>query len=565
MTLKLSLETSSCAIFRSFSLVVALLISPVLPYATYQEQLPNGNNVPHPCKVNYMWRGLGHENPNGGGARNPFGLAFASAGHKWTRELCLMDTDGDGRSNGEELGDPSCVWTSGQLPSRTDGISHPGVCEPINSTLCKGRDSFVNCELQGFDNCTRVKQPGVLNITKQFPRFLVPAQETSYYCMTYDLPADQEYHIIAFEPVIVNRDVMHHILFYGCVSDSKVRYDQPVPCGMNAESVGCYDILAAWTVGTPGSCLPSTVGFRIGNSTYSRAMMQVHWNNPQNVQNYYDSSGIRIYYQPAVDTINDLTMFAVGQNVLEIPPGQTSYVQSGICPGSCTQMIFSEPVHVVMGLNHMHYLGRGGRVELYRNGSKVTDLTYDEVYSYDSPVSHIHDPPIQVLPGDEIRSTCVFNSMSSKRYIYFGESTQEEMCVMFLTVYPARAVRSTNNCVQVGPVTTCDRLAGRPVQGCDWMTFVNMKSPASAALLQKLRDSCSLDGMCRPECKLVHDEIAQHPCMKGDVVDLVNLVFTKSMLGLEFLGRFHSCSNVIKPSGTTTTPASTCTKETCGC
>jgi len=31
--------------------------------------------------------------------------------------LCAKDSDGDGMTNGEELGDPNCVWTQGAVPS----------------------------------------------------------------------------------------------------------------------------------------------------------------------------------------------------------------------------------------------------------------------------------------------------------------------------------------------------------------------------------------------------------------------------------------------------------------
>ncbi|KAG8469026.1 hypothetical protein KFE25_007544 [Diacronema lutheri] len=40
-----------------------------------------------------------------------------------------MDSDGDGLSNGAELGDPSCVWTVGATPASTTGITHPGVAD----------------------------------------------------------------------------------------------------------------------------------------------------------------------------------------------------------------------------------------------------------------------------------------------------------------------------------------------------------------------------------------------------------------------------------------------------
>ena len=38
-----------------------------------------------------------------------------------------MDSDEDGRTNGEELGDPQCVWEEGEVPEATNfQISHPG-------------------------------------------------------------------------------------------------------------------------------------------------------------------------------------------------------------------------------------------------------------------------------------------------------------------------------------------------------------------------------------------------------------------------------------------------------
>ena len=36
-------------------------------------------------------------------------------------------------------------------------------------------------------------------------------------CMTFELPNDDEYHMIAYEPIIANKNVMHHILVFGCV------------------------------------------------------------------------------------------------------------------------------------------------------------------------------------------------------------------------------------------------------------------------------------------------------------------------------------------------------------
>jgi hypothetical protein len=50
-----------------------------------------------------------------------------------------------------------------------------------------------------------------LNITIRFPETAVPAQETSYMCIVFDLPSDTDYHLMAYVPVIDNEHVMHHI------------------------------------------------------------------------------------------------------------------------------------------------------------------------------------------------------------------------------------------------------------------------------------------------------------------------------------------------------------------
>lgn len=74
----------------------------------------------------------------GGSPRNPFGRdveATLSAGDVDWPAVCPLDSDGDGSSNGEELGDPDCGWTpsDGRLTAISlpgDATSFPGSPEP---------------------------------------------------------------------------------------------------------------------------------------------------------------------------------------------------------------------------------------------------------------------------------------------------------------------------------------------------------------------------------------------------------------------------------------------------
>lgn len=114
------------AAWRHFLIVLVTLASRVTAWWNFPQRLPNGDLV---TLKGEPWPGVGHMNPMGGGKRNPFGKDFAAAGLEWTTELCEMDSDGDGRSNGMELGDPECLWVPGDTPSRTEDITHPGFDE----------------------------------------------------------------------------------------------------------------------------------------------------------------------------------------------------------------------------------------------------------------------------------------------------------------------------------------------------------------------------------------------------------------------------------------------------
>lgn len=82
---------------------------------------------------------LGHEGGIRGGPLNAFGEAFQAAGNQWTVELCQADSDGDGATNGEELGDACCKWSPGVGAALSAAVGQPG--EP---------DAFTEAQLAGM-------------------------------------------------------------------------------------------------------------------------------------------------------------------------------------------------------------------------------------------------------------------------------------------------------------------------------------------------------------------------------------------------------------------------------
>ena len=87
-------------------MLVALgaLVQSCHAHSAYIGMVPNGNKVPGRAA-------LGHANKIGGKTLSVFGEAFKANGKQWTPALCLGDADGDGETNGSELGTPCCQWT----------------------------------------------------------------------------------------------------------------------------------------------------------------------------------------------------------------------------------------------------------------------------------------------------------------------------------------------------------------------------------------------------------------------------------------------------------------------
>ncbi|GMF59639.1 unnamed protein product [Phytophthora fragariaefolia] len=108
---------------RGVALGAALALGSADAYKIFQQKLPNGAGVPGV-------HALGHER-DGGGPNNAFGLDFIAARFEWTPEFCRKDSDGDGQTNGQELGDPCCQFVHRQNPAVrwTQGVSHPGDAE----------------------------------------------------------------------------------------------------------------------------------------------------------------------------------------------------------------------------------------------------------------------------------------------------------------------------------------------------------------------------------------------------------------------------------------------------
>ncbi len=125
------------------ALIVAMMLAAqnVPALSSYVSQIPNG--------ATFSCANC-HINPAGGGTRTGFGNAFANNSHLWNATLATLDSDGDGYSNGVELGDPNGTWRPGQanppgsVYNPGDATSHPGATVTAPTITTQPASQTVN-------------------------------------------------------------------------------------------------------------------------------------------------------------------------------------------------------------------------------------------------------------------------------------------------------------------------------------------------------------------------------------------------------------------------------------
>ncbi|CAB9514469.1 DBH-like monooxygenase protein 2 [Seminavis robusta] len=404
----------------------------------FAKNIPNGNRVPNPYPQGGLWAGVGHNAIGGGGELNPFGQDFQEEGFEWTEHLCRADSDGDGRSNGEELGDPDCIWTKGESDPILPALSHPGVVDtPVD------RDGIV------ASTCSEYKEPNdvIAFDMKLSEPVEIDATRSHYFCEQIELavPKATKLHKVKHSFLKDNKDIPHHAFAYLCLDGHSKDGDRvgqgPYSCE-GAES-SCIS-LADWAIGPSNEeCLPPNIGEEFDFSGMDSVVVKLefHYDNTAGTPQR-DQSGFRVSLTSELrpHTLGR-AMFGMGNADVDfvIVPQQETYRIQGICPSEATAGL-DQPVYATHFFPHMHLSGRSLVTEQYRCGKKIGEVGRVESYEFDNQMTYdLSRKHIKILPGDALVTTCEYNTLDKNASLYGGDQTADEMCINFFFFYPAPA------------------------------------------------------------------------------------------------------------------------------
>lgn len=275
---------------------------------------------------------------------------------------------------------------------------------------------------------------------------------TLYWCKLYKIPnLTRKTHVIGYIPVIEeeNLQYVHHMLLYEChLPNSEKHLDRFVEAkgaqcynrNMPLSWSACNTPVVAWAVGSEGEMYPEHVGFPLGEkhggATYF--MLEIHYDNPNLRTGVVDSSGVRIMYTQKLRRY-DAGILTLGHTVSPthiIPPGQ-KWNSVAHCTGACTEKTLpSSGIKVFQGFLHAHLLGSSISIQQIRNGRELSTVLKDMNYDFNYQQARVLKEEMEILPGDSLIVNCGYDSTKRKMPTFGGFSTEEEMCLAFLTYYP---------------------------------------------------------------------------------------------------------------------------------
>lgn len=102
--------------------------------------------------------------------------------------------------------------------------------------------------------------------------------------------------------------------------------------------------------------------------------LQIKWNNPEEYEDMFDSSGISLYYT------KNLRRYDVGTKIFSsthftIPSPRPIYAITSSYPSECSQMQIKSPIYITRAFNHMHKYGKKrSRFMSYESEGKIYSL-----------------------------------------------------------------------------------------------------------------------------------------------------------------------------------------------
>jgi hypothetical protein len=264
----------------------------------------------------------------------------------------------------------------------------------------------------------------------RMPGFSPPALYPTFYsCYSETLQVPADVHIVGFQPKVTDTHVHHYVVQ---ILDSPTTDD---PNDLCLEDPWDH-MIWGWAPGGEPLYLPKAAGFRAGENGTVTVRVQVHYDNPLN-QSFTDNGGFDVLYTDQLRP-NDAAVATFGDiGSIYVPAGDPAHEHITSCPGNFTAANFGGPLTVIATWLHAHDIGDvlWGEV-VPAGGGAPFELGREDPYYFDNQTFTLAPANTQLMPGDEIRTHCVYDNSGNPNPVEGGPETGDEMCINFVLYYP---------------------------------------------------------------------------------------------------------------------------------
>jgi len=294
--------------------------------------------------------------------------------------------------------------------------------------------------------------PTCLKMNLVYNNFHLSGAATQYICHGFALPVDKDRHIVAFEIIKDNVQVLHHIIVFESSTPFAVNDGDYPDCASMPNASPVW----AWAPGTQRYELPPEAGVKVGPTGGKYFIFQTHYNNPAGITTFYDSSGIKIWLS---DTLrpNDAGFMLIGPAIgrINLPPHFSSWHIVGGCAAKSTNTISALPskkLTIVGEMHHMHGRGKQAWTDFVRAGT-VVRRWQTPVYDYNA--QKFVPTTWDIAPGDIIKVNCIYDTTKETANVKGCEATSCEMCLYAIMYYPLTTIGGCNDVSLEIPGSNC--------------------------------------------------------------------------------------------------------------
>jgi hypothetical protein len=242
--------------------------------------------------------------------------------------------------------------------------------------------------------------------------WMMPPGQEGYVCVRATVA--ETMHIHGFKPIAPLGT--HHTAL---AIDLQGGTDGTFAC--EAKDVG-FKILFGSGLGTEPYELPEGVDFTLEGGT--QVILNLHLYNTTDAP-ITGTSGVQVERVADQDVVHEAEVIYALDTNLKVPQGDS------VATHTCT---FASKSTIVGLFPHMHRLGTRMTAAL---GAQAF---FDQPYSFEQQLNYTTDP-LEVASGDKVTYSCGYTNATGHD-VAFGESTNDEMCVLGMYRYPSEGAIS---------------------------------------------------------------------------------------------------------------------------